>query len=528
MTDVVQEETDLAIGPRAIEAYSRLNYTMWHALAEFIDNSTQSRLNYDAIIDGVLAAEGTPLVVTIEHDKVNRQLIIRDNSIGMTKDDLLAGLRIGEPTKDSRGRSKYGMGMKTAACWIGKHWQIVTAEWTSGVEWTADVNVPEIVAGRRKVVLTPRSVGSDAHHTEVRIGQLNRRIRKETDDNIRNFLGSMYRMDLRSGRLKIVFDNVAILPPEDLEFDKDAEGKDLRHEIDTVIGDRRVTGWFGVLKSGGRRFGGFSIFQNERQIQGYPNAWKPRRIYGGEDAEGANNLVAQRLTGELVLDGFEVSHTKDAIDFQGNEEEELIEHLEERTRDFRKYAQKRRGPRATPWSKEKIQDLVRDMKKEFDSPEFRDALVNTILPPLETILQSNAKRVSEATEDELIHTFEPLPDLRVRVYWQERSEFDPHLTIAPSSDLNTLSVLINGLHSYYCSLESADAVDEMIRQYLYDAISEYKVSKQRAQINADSVRRLKHTLLDARVVRIENNASAESEAVAPNPTDTDNESPPTS
>ncbi len=56
-------ETDLAIGPEAIEAYSRLNYTMWHALAEFIDNSTQSRVNYEGIIDDVLKSEGQPLEV---------------------------------------------------------------------------------------------------------------------------------------------------------------------------------------------------------------------------------------------------------------------------------------------------------------------------------------------------------------------------------------------------------------------------------------------------------------------------------
>ena len=57
-----EDETDLEIGTGAIEAYSRLSYTMWHAIAEFIDNATQSRTNYDRIIDEVLASEGTPLV----------------------------------------------------------------------------------------------------------------------------------------------------------------------------------------------------------------------------------------------------------------------------------------------------------------------------------------------------------------------------------------------------------------------------------------------------------------------------------
>ena len=47
---------DFDIGPSSIMAYSRLSYTLWYALAEFIDNSTQSRENYDSIIDLVLKA----------------------------------------------------------------------------------------------------------------------------------------------------------------------------------------------------------------------------------------------------------------------------------------------------------------------------------------------------------------------------------------------------------------------------------------------------------------------------------------
>lgn len=44
-------ETDFYVGPRVIDSYSRLPYTMWYALAEFIDNTTQSRTNYGRLID---------------------------------------------------------------------------------------------------------------------------------------------------------------------------------------------------------------------------------------------------------------------------------------------------------------------------------------------------------------------------------------------------------------------------------------------------------------------------------------------
>src|SRR3990170_4074638 len=98
MTETEVFEAELSVGPRAIDAYSRLSYTMWFALAEFVDNSTQSRLNYDSLIDEAPREEGRPLTVNIVHDRPNKILTIEDNSIGMSKADLVAALRIAHPT----------------------------------------------------------------------------------------------------------------------------------------------------------------------------------------------------------------------------------------------------------------------------------------------------------------------------------------------------------------------------------------------------------------------------------------------
>ncbi|UHH10169.1 ATP-binding protein [Luteimonas fraxinea] len=125
------DEAELSVGPKAIDAYSRLSYTMWFALAEFVDNSTQSRLNYGTLVDELLKSEGQPLTVSIVHNRQTKEIMIEDNSIGMTKADLIAALKIANPTADSKGRSKYGMGMKTAACWIGAKWSVTTCEWAA-------------------------------------------------------------------------------------------------------------------------------------------------------------------------------------------------------------------------------------------------------------------------------------------------------------------------------------------------------------------------------------------------------------
>lgn len=375
-------DTELTIGASAIDAYSRLSYKMWYALAEFVDNSTQSRLNYGNLIDDVLRSEGKVLEVSIVHDRTFKELHIDDNSIGMTKEDLVEALKIANPTKDSKGRSRYGMGMKTAACWIGKKWSISTCEWGSGIEWTAEIDVEDIAHHNGKVHITPRVVGMDEHYTRIKIKDLRRTIQKRTEETIREYLGSMYMFDLNPPDpdqipLILTYNGTIINAPIDAEWDIDDSGKQYHKKIGPVlIGGKKVEGWVGVLKRGGRKFGGFSLFQNGRQIEGYPSAWKPNDIYGGVDGgEGANNLVAQRLMGILLLDpSFAVSHTKDAVQFENNEEDDLIKFLDKEVEDYRKYATTRRATRPHVLSKEKIRDIVQNLTSEFMSSEMKDAV----------------------------------------------------------------------------------------------------------------------------------------------------------
>jgi len=320
--------------------------------------------------------------------------------------------------------------------------------------------------------------------------------------------GKVYRRD---SRLKIIYNGNEITAPDEYVFDTDQEGRPMKLDVDLPIAGKNVRGWVAVLRKGGRKYGGFSLFREQRQIQGFPNAWKPKSIFGGVDDEGANNLIAQRLTGLLELgDGFQVSHTKDAIQWEGDEEEWLEAELFDLVKDYRNYAVRRRGEPGQPWSREKVRELLDSMKAEFTSGEMKDAVNNTILPPLDTIVKNNAEQLATLTDDEKLATLEVLPDLRVVVWMQERSEHDPHLTITAGAEPGTIHVIINGIHPYYFSLsdKGLDAMDECIRQYIYDAIAEYRVSKLMGPVNPNSIRRLKNELLKAQIVQIENAATA--------------------
>src|SRR2546421_430457 len=107
------------MGLDAISSYKRLDYTPWHALAEFVDNSTQSYFNNDDELDRAFEdeADDDGLIVSIIYDNDAGTVRVSDNAMGMDRTELDYALEVGAPPADTSGRSKFGMGMKTAACW---------------------------------------------------------------------------------------------------------------------------------------------------------------------------------------------------------------------------------------------------------------------------------------------------------------------------------------------------------------------------------------------------------------------------
>ena len=121
--DDVFEIQDLNIQPQAgvIGVFSRLNYKPWYAIAEFVDNSTQSFYSHQE----ELAANGIYNVdVHIEYDANNDVLTIVDSAFGMEIDDFARAVKIDSPPEDKNGRNEFGMGLKTAASWFGNIWSV--------------------------------------------------------------------------------------------------------------------------------------------------------------------------------------------------------------------------------------------------------------------------------------------------------------------------------------------------------------------------------------------------------------------
>ena len=100
-----------------------------------------------------------------------------------------------------------------------------------------------------------------------------------------------------------------------------------RKDIDFDLGSgMRVTGFAALRKRASTAQAGFALFRRKRLIEGSgEDSYRPQEIFGA-----STTAPYQRIFGELHLDGFEVSHTKDGFQWDENEEpflELLREHL---------------------------------------------------------------------------------------------------------------------------------------------------------------------------------------------------------
>ncbi len=134
---------------------------------------------------------------------------------------------------------------------------------------------------------------------------------------------------------------------------------------------------------------------------------------------------------------------------------------------------------------------------------MRDVIKTSVMPPLEVIIANNAKQVESVSDEEKVASWQVTADLRVDIWIQDKSENDPYVVSDAGADKGVIHIIINRLHPYYSARPTVEAIYECIRQYIYDAVAEFRVG-QMIKVTPDSVRRMKDILLRAEANRVEN------------------------
>ena len=334
MTNPMPQCINIRPGVTILSVLRHLNYRPWFAMAEFVDNALQS---YLICREDLRRVEGDvfKLRVGIEIDSsAEGRITIRDNASGIHEKDYGRAFRPAEVPTDRTGLSEFGMGMKSAACWFARNWTVRTSALGETVERTVSFDIDTIVQDHlEELTVSSRVVAANTHFTEIVLSGLHKPPQGRTVGKIKEHLASIYRVFIRDGILDLTFDGEPLTYREPAilraPFYNMQTGPPQvwRKEIDFDFGQgQRARGFAALRETASTSGAGFALFRRNRLIQGsVDEGYRPEAIFGK-----SNSYRYQRLFGELHLEGFEVSHTKDGFQWEEHEEpflELLKEHL---------------------------------------------------------------------------------------------------------------------------------------------------------------------------------------------------------
>jgi len=329
------ERISIRPGVSILSVLRHLNYTPWYALAEFVDNSVQSFLQHKTALEKA-EGSGCRLRVDINVDaSPPARLSIRDNAAGIHAGEFPRAFRPAAIPPDRTGLAEFGMGMKSAACWFSPRWTVRTSALGDPVVRSVHFDIHNIVNDDIEelgVEEAPAKPGD--HFTEIILEDIFHLPVGRTVGKLKEHLADIYRVFMREGLLELRFNTEALeyVEPSVLvaPYFRDRGGPSRRWhkpiEFD-LGGGLAVRGFAALREPASTSRAGFALFRRGRLIQGSGDeGYRPAYIFGQ-----SNSYRYQRVFGELHLEGFEVSHTKDGFRWDENEQpflDLLREHLD--------------------------------------------------------------------------------------------------------------------------------------------------------------------------------------------------------
>lgn len=381
------EESDvfeLNIQPAAsiLNVFSRLSYKPWYAIAEFVDNSTQSYISHAEELN---AAPGfDKLIVWVKYDANANTLTITDNAYGMEMERFRDAILLDSRNSQQTGRNEFGMGLKTAASWFGNVWSVTSTQYGSTNRYSATVDIPRLKeTGLNSIRIHRDHVEAKSHGTQIVIEQVTKKITgSRTIGKIRDLLSSMYRRDINNRNIEIWFGDEPIVF-EEYPVLTNFRGKRWKKELDFEVlfedVKYRVSGFVAIMNPGSFPKAGFSLFRQDRVVVGGTDSnYKPTQIFG--QAQSQRSL---KLFGELNMNDFPVNQAKDGFIWDDGLEDAFIEVLKNNIQEYIEIAEMSIKERANEMqyseqaSNELQQDVANALNQAFSNDNAEVTSGNT-------------------------------------------------------------------------------------------------------------------------------------------------------
>lgn len=375
---------DITIGANMYGRISDLPNTPSHVLAEFVDNALQSSRDKKEQFLALDANYRLRVDIDFEWEEHTNQatvITVTDNAGGIDADNYTKAFKLANTPDNNEGLNEFGMGLKTAALWLGNEWSVKTSALSETVSRSITFDLNKVLADSlTKLVVKTEVAEATEHFTTIRIASPTPKSpTKKALDKIRTELSSIYRKSLRQNEADIYVDGVKLTFEESEILTapsvKDPKGPAIywRKDIDFKFGKYRATGFIGILKDINSTKNGFVLLRRGRVVYG---AETDGRYFPKSLSGSTGTFRYKRIFGELELEGFAVSFNKN--DLQDKENlEALMEMLrgEIHTKEFDLYNQ------AEDYRLDERQKKVNKLVKSHNNDKKKNEKVEVVTKP---------------------------------------------------------------------------------------------------------------------------------------------------
>ena len=405
----------------------------------------------------------------------------------MNYEELSRAVRLNCPPPDTTGRCEYGMGLKTAASWFGDVWHIRTKRLGNEEEYSVTFNVSELEKnGNTEIYVESKKAPIDQHYTIIIIEKLHKTMKARTKGRIKDQLASMFRQDLRLKEIDIAWNGQPLEfnePPIFVEEHNDGTKTKWKKEVSFEVqpdGDSaklKVHGWVGIRLPGSIRDGGIVLLRRNRVIEGGPElGYRPEEIFGS-----GNTYRKQRLIGELNLDEWPVSHSKDKFDWSGTLEEYFIDELKKACKDYMDKSEEYRV-KDKPLTEAEMGSALQPTKNIVSNPDFgKDLAVELAAPtPLRTEheVRKDLEKISAVSRGpQIINVQMRDTQWMIEIRWQDKISSAPWMELEFPQE-NKINIFLNSAHPFFHEYVDDSRVLELITKLIVALALAEKISRQ--------------------------------------------------
>jgi hypothetical protein len=290
-----------------------LQYEIYFALSEFVDNSVQSFLdNRDKLENDFVSVK-----INYEDKADGKEFIrITDDAGGILDERFDNAFRLTDPEGLKGTLNEFGLGMKMASLWLGSKFTVKTSAIGENYATTVIFDLEHVQKSKANQIdgdnLYVEKEDKDKHYTILTIEQTKHFPRGGNIASIKTHLSDIYRTYLREGTLNLTLNDQKINAPEpvwlnQVYWDNDKSPyptnkeqlfewkKDFYFELPEPY--EYAKGYIGLTEKMQRAVSGLVIFRRGRAVYGTgpeEDRFRPKGLFGP-----SNQQKYARLFGEV-------------------------------------------------------------------------------------------------------------------------------------------------------------------------------------------------------------------------------------